>query len=118
MNGANHLTSAVSPYPFAIFGGGWEHAMNGKAYPNKGNLVIGNDVWIGYQATIMAGVTMAMELSLQRMQQLQKKNVAPYTIAGGNPAVEIRKRFSDEQIQLLLELGAGKNNTQPATVIQ
>ncbi|TAE65536.1 MAG: antibiotic acetyltransferase, partial [Bacteroidetes bacterium] len=56
MNGANHLTDAVSTYPFAIFGEGWQNAMDGKNYPNKGDIVIGNDVWIGYKATIMAGV--------------------------------------------------------------
>ena len=57
MNGANHLTKSLTTYPFAIFGNGWEKAMNGKEYPNKGDINIGNDVWIGYNATIMAGVT-------------------------------------------------------------
>ena len=57
MNGANHLTEAVSTYPFAIFGHGWEDAMKGKAYPTKGDTRIGNDVWIGHQAMIMPGVT-------------------------------------------------------------
>jgi virginiamycin A acetyltransferase len=57
MNGANHLTDAVSTYPFAIFGHGWEKAMEGRHYPVKGDTVIGNDVWIGYKATIMSGVT-------------------------------------------------------------
>ena len=56
MNGANHLTDAVSTFPFAIFGNGWENAMEGKNYPSKGDTVIGNDVWIGYKVTIMAGV--------------------------------------------------------------
>ncbi|MGB3182243.1 MAG: hypothetical protein WBB45_12685 [Cyclobacteriaceae bacterium] len=44
MNRANHLTDALSTYPFAIFGNGWEHAMEGRSYPQKGDLVIGNDV--------------------------------------------------------------------------
>src|SRR5919205_2545032 len=56
LNGANHLTDAISTYPFAIFGNGWEGAMEGKSYPGKGDTIIGNDVWIGYNATIMAGV--------------------------------------------------------------
>ncbi len=47
MNGANHLTDAISADPFAIFGDGWEHAMEGKEYPVKKDTVIGNDVWIG-----------------------------------------------------------------------
>jgi len=53
MNGANHLTDAVSTYPFAIFGEEWSGAMDGKTYPARGNTVIGNDVWIGFGATIM-----------------------------------------------------------------
>lgn len=57
MNGANHLTDALTTYPFAVLGNGWENAMDGKTYPQKGDINIGNDVWIGYNATIMAGVT-------------------------------------------------------------
>lgn len=57
MNGANHLTGALSTYPFVIFGNGWEKAIENKSYPQKGDIIIGNDVWIGYNATIMAGVT-------------------------------------------------------------
>lgn len=103
MNGANHLTDAVSTYPFAIFGNGWEKAMEGKTYPTKGNLVIGNDVWIGYNATIMAGVTIG-DGAIIATNATVTKDVAPYSIVGGNPAKEIRKRFSDEQIEKLLRL--------------
>ena len=53
MNGANHLSDSISAYPFSVFGNGWEHAMNGKKFPFKGNTIIGNDVWIGYKAAIM-----------------------------------------------------------------
>ena len=56
MNGANHLSESISAYPFAIFANGWEDAMQNKKYPFKGDTVIGNDVWIGNNATIMAGV--------------------------------------------------------------
>lgn len=103
MNGANHLTDAISTYPFAIFGGGWENAMTGKTYPDKGNLVIGNDVWIGYNATIMAGVTIG-DGAIIATNATVTKDVAPYSIVGGNPAKEIRKRFPDEQIAKLLQL--------------
>ena len=103
MNGANHLTDAISTYPFAVFGNGWEEAMDGKTYPTKGNLIIGNDVWIGYHATIMAGVTIG-DGAIIAANATVTRNVAPYTIVGGNPAKEIRKRFSDEQIQFLLQL--------------
>lgn len=103
MNGANHLTNAVSSYPFAIFGNGWESAMEGRTYPNKGDLIIGNDVWIGHAATIMAGVTIG-DGAIIATNSVVTKDVAPYTIVGGNPAKEIRKRFSEEQISELLEL--------------
>lgn len=103
MNGANHLTNAISSYPFAIFGNGWEHAMNGKAYPNKGNIQIGNDVWIGHNATIMAGVTIG-DGAIIATNSTVIKDVAPYSIVGGNPAKEIKKRFSNQTIEKLLAL--------------
>jgi virginiamycin A acetyltransferase len=103
MNGANHLSNAISAYPFAVFGKSWENAMDGKSYPNKGDITIGNDVWIGYNATIMAGVTIG-DGAIIATNATVVKDVAPYSIVGGNPAMEIKKRFSDEKIQQLLEL--------------
>lgn len=103
MNGANHLTDALTTYPFAIFGNGWEDAMNGKSYPNKGDINIGNDVWIGYNATIMAGVTIG-DGAIIATNSTVIKDVEPYSIVGGNPAQEIKKRFSKEVITKLLEL--------------
>jgi virginiamycin A acetyltransferase len=103
MNGANHLTNALTTYPFAIFGNGWENAMEGKSYPQKGNINIGNDVWIGYNATIMAGVTIG-DGAIVAANATIIKDVAPYSIVGGNPASEIKKRFSDDTIAKLLEL--------------
>lgn len=103
MNGANHLSRAISAYPFAVFGNGWEGAMEGKAYPNKGDLTIGNDVWLGYKATIMAGVTIG-DGAIIGSHSIVTKDVPPYTIVGGNPAKEIRKRFSEEVINKLLEI--------------
>lgn len=103
MNGANHLTDAISTYPFAIFGNGWENAMEGKTYPNKGDIIIGNDVWIGHNATIMAGVTIG-DGAIIATNSIIVKDVAPYSIVGGNPGTEIKKRFSQETINKLLEL--------------
>lgn len=103
MNGANHLTNALSSYPFAIFGNGWEHAMQDKSYPNKGNINIGNDVWIGYNATIMAGVTIG-DGAIIAANATVTTDVPPYTIVGGNPTREIKKRFPDEVITKLLEI--------------
>lgn len=103
MNGANHLTNAISSYPFAIFGKGWEKAMDGKSYPNKGDIHIGNDVWIGYNATIMSGVTVG-DGAIIAANSTVVKDVEPYSIVGGNPAIEIRKRFSEDKIAKLLEI--------------
>ena len=103
MNGANHLTDAVSTYPFAIFGNGWESAMDGKSYPTKGDTIVGNDIWIGYGATIMPGVTIG-DGAIIATKSVVTKDVAPYSIVGGNPAREIKKRFSDEAIEKLLKM--------------
>ena len=103
MNGANHLSNAISTYPFSIFGNGWENAMEGKAYPNKGNIEIGNDVWIGYNATIMAGVKIG-DGAIIATNSTVVSDVEPYSIVGGNPAKEIKKRFSPEFIERLLKL--------------
>lgn len=90
MNGANHLTDSLSTYPFSIFGNGCEKAMEGKIYPQKGNINIGNDVWIGYNATIMAGVTIG-DGAIIATNATVIKDVAPYSIVGGNPAREIKE---------------------------
>lgn len=103
MNGANHLTNALTTYPFAIFGHDWENAMDGKTYPQKGNITVGNDVWIGYNATIMAGVTIG-DGAIIATNSTVVKDVEPYAVVGGNPAAEIRKRFSVEIIEQLLEI--------------
>ena len=103
MNGANHLSNAISTYPFAVFFFFWENAMEGKTYPNKGNIEIGNDVWIGYNATIMAGVKIG-DGAIIATNSTVVSDVEPYSIVGGNPAKEIKKRFSPEFIERLLKL--------------
>ncbi len=103
MNGANHLTKSITAYPFAIFGNGWENAMDGKSYPYKGDIRIGNDVWICYNATILAGVHIG-DGAIIAANTTVTKDVAPYTIVGGNPSKEIKKRFSEEVIKKLLKI--------------
>lgn len=103
MNGANHLSEAITTYPFAIFGKDWAKAMEGKEYPVKGDTIIGNDVWIGYGATIMPGVTVG-DGAIIATKSVVTKDVEPYAIVGGNPAKEIRKRFSPSEIQDLLAI--------------
>lgn len=103
MNGANHLTNAISAFPFAIFGNDWTNAMDNKSYPQKGDIIIGNDVWIGYNATIMSGVTIG-DGAIIAANSTVIKDVEPYTIVGGNPAKIIKKRFSEEIINKLVDL--------------
>jgi virginiamycin A acetyltransferase len=103
MNGANHLVDSLTSYPFAIFSGDWAGAMAGKTYPNKGNIVIGNDVWIGYQATILSGVKVG-DGAIIGSKSVVANDVPPYSIVAGNPARVIRKRFDEATIQRLLSL--------------
>jgi len=103
MNGGNHLTEAISAYPFTIFGGDWQNAMEGKSYPTKGDTIIGNDVWIGHNTTIMPGVHIG-DGAVIATNSTVTKDVESYSVVGGNPAKLIRKRFSKEQIEILLQL--------------
>lgn len=103
MNGANHLSKSISSYPFAIFGEDWKNAMNDRSYPTKGDTIVGNDVWIGYNATIMPGVKIG-DGAIIATNATVTKDVEPYSIVGGNPAREIKKRFSAATIDKLVEL--------------
>lgn len=101
MNAANHVMNAVSTYPFKLFGKSWANAeMNPVC---KGDTVIGNDVWIGNSATFLQGVTIG-DGAIIAASSVVTKNVEPYTIVGGNPAREIRKRFDPKTIEFLLHL--------------
>lgn len=102
MNGGNHRTDWFTNYPFPVFGLGWEHAMP-DSWPNKGDTVIGNDVWIGYGATIMPGVTIG-DGAIIASKSVVTKDVSPYAVVGGNPAKVIRRRFDEDVIDRLLEI--------------
>ena len=104
MNGANHKLDGFSTYPFQIFGNGWERVMPQiEELPYKDNTVIGNDVWIGYEAVIMPGVQVG-DGAIIAAKSVVVSDVAPYTIFGGNPAKRIRQRFDDEVVKALLEV--------------
>ena len=104
MNGANHSMNGITSYPFSLFGNGWERIMPTMAeLPIKGDTIIGNDVWIGMNVTIMPGVHIG-DGAIIATNSTVTKDVEPYAIVGGNPAVEIRKRFSDPKIKELLEM--------------
>ncbi|WP_121966910.1 Vat family streptogramin A O-acetyltransferase [Myroides sp. N17-2] len=104
MNGANHKMDGITAYPFNIFGKDWKVAEPKLSdLPYKGDTVIGNDVWIGTNVTIMPGVKVG-DGSIIASNATVTKDVAPYSIVGGNPAKEIKKRFSEQKIQELLEM--------------
>jgi len=104
MNGANHQMSGISTYPFHIFGYGWEaHAPQKSDFPYKGDTVIGHDVWIGYDSLIMPGVKIGNG-AIIASGSVVVKDVAAYTLVGGNPAEPIRQRFTSEQITELEEI--------------
>ncbi len=100
MNGSNHAMNGFSTYPFKVFGAAWAEKDRMQVV-SKGDTVIGNDVWIGNGATIMQGVKIG-DGAIIGTNSLVTKDVEPYTIVGGNPAKEIRKRFDEETIRLLL----------------
>ena len=102
MNGSNHAMNGFSTYPFKVFGGQWS-SKDPMQVVSKGDTVVGNDVWIGNCATIMQGVKIG-DGAIIGTNSLVSKDVEPYTIVGGNPAKEIRKRFDEETIQMLLAL--------------
>ncbi|WP_298623583.1 CatB-related O-acetyltransferase [uncultured Legionella sp.] len=101
MNGSNHAMDGVSTYPFKVFGDSWSEASMNVV--NKGDTIIGNDVWIGNSATIMQGIKIG-DGAIIGTNSLVTKDVAPYSIVGGNPARVIRKRFDDESIEFLTNL--------------
>ena len=104
-NCANHTLKSLSTYTFPLFYEEWELEKSNitTAWDNKGDIVIGNDVWIGYEAVIMAGVHIG-DGAIIAACAVVTKDVPPYTIVGGTPAKEIRKRFDAEVIQQLLML--------------
>ena len=104
MNGANHKLNGFSTYPFQIFGNGWEKVtpQTGEL-PYKGDTVIGNDVWIGYEVVMMPGVQVG-DGAIIAAKSVVVSDVPPYTIFGGNPAKCVRQRFDEDAIRALLEV--------------
>ncbi len=98
--GGNHRPDFITTYPFAALPTDWPGAK-GKTPISKGDIVIGNDVWIGQGAKILSGVTVG-DGAVIGAYAIVAKDVAPYAIVVGNPAKEIKKRFDDETIYRLL----------------
>ena len=104
-NSANHAFRSLSNYTFPLFFEEW--GLNKKnvasAWDNKGDIIIGNDVWIGYEAVIMAGVHIG-DGAVIAARAVVTKDVPPYTIVGGTPARKIRMRFEEETIAKLQQI--------------
>jgi acetyltransferase-like isoleucine patch superfamily enzyme len=98
--GGEHFTEYVSTYPFSEI---FDDVPKTECIKSKGNIVIGSDVWVGTNSIILSGVTIGHGAVIGA-GSIVSKDIAPYTIVAGNPIREIRKRFTEEQIQKLLEL--------------
>lgn len=104
MNGANHRMNSVTTYPFNIMGGGWEmFTPTLDELPLKGDTVVGNDVWIGQNVTVMPGVHIG-DGAIIAANSVVAKDVPAYCVAGGNPCRVIRQRFDEELTEYLLKL--------------
>lgn len=99
---ANHTMASLSTYPFPLFFEEWDTSISEvkTAWDNKGDIVIGNDVWIGYEAVIMSGVHIG-DGAIIGTRAVVTKDVGPYTIVGGLPAKPIRKRYDQDTVERL-----------------
>lgn len=104
MNGANHRINSITTYPFNIMGNGWE-----KSAPSltdlklKGDTIVGNDVWIGQNVTVMPAVHIG-DGAIIGANSVVAKNIPPYSVAVGNPCEVKRKRFDEDLIEYLLQI--------------
>lgn len=104
-NSANHKMASLSTYTFPLFFEEWdlEKENVAQAWDQKGDIIIGNDVWIGYEAVILSGVTIG-DGAVIGCRAVVTKDIPPYTIVGGVPAKPIRKRFDEETIKELQKI--------------
>jgi len=104
MGAATHVMDGLSTYPFPIFGGDWlEHMGRFAERSFRGDTVVGNDVWFGYQALVMPGVRIG-DGAIVAARSVVSSDVPPYSIVAGNPARVIRQRFTDDTITRLLKV--------------
>ena len=106
MGAANHRLGSATTYPFNVMGGVWREISTPhiQELPHKGDTVIGNDVWLGRNCTILPGVKIGNG-AIVAACSVVTKDVAPYTVVGGNPARFLKKRFYDGTGAPLEELG-------------
>jgi virginiamycin A acetyltransferase len=105
LTSANHTSKSLSTYPFPIFFEEWDldKKQVASAWDKKGDIVIGNDVWIGYEAVVLSGVHIG-DGAIIGSRAVVTKDVAPYTVVGGIPAKEVKRRFDEETIEKLQKI--------------
>lgn len=105
MNGANHAMSGFSTFPFDIFGGSWADGFDPGVYEaeNRGDTVIGPDVWIGHEALILPGTRIGAGVIIGA-RAVVAGEVPPYAIVAGNPGRVVRHRFPPDAVERLLAL--------------
>jgi virginiamycin A acetyltransferase len=102
MPGANHADLGPSTFPFGVFGPPWDTTMDiVMSAPSRGDTVVGHDVWLGYSALVLPGVTIGHG-AVVAAASVVASDVPPYAVVGGNPARVIRSRFSEEDVERLL----------------
>ncbi len=103
LGNGTHRTDWVTTYPFGCIHQDIFNNFNKNSISTKGDVIIGNDVWIGENVTIMSGVTIGDGVVVANNSHVIK-NIEPYSLVGGNPAKLIKYRFSQEQIEKLLQI--------------
>jgi virginiamycin A acetyltransferase len=104
LNGGNHRLDSLSSYPFPVFACEWDPEMDVReAWDHRGDIRIGNDVWIGFEAVILSGVTIG-DGAVVATRAVVTRDVPPYGIVGGIPAKLIRKRFDEDTVEALLRI--------------
>lgn len=105
MPDANHATAGATTYPFPIFGGDWAERLPVEELPvaAKGDTLVGDDVWFGYQSLVMPGVTIGSGAVIGT-RAVVTRDVPAYAVVAGNPARVVRRRFDDATVERLLAL--------------
>lgn len=99
--GGNHRIDWVTTYPFNVL---WQAGQGIEGHPaTKGDVIIGNDVWVGSQALILSGVTIG-DGAVVGARAVVTKDIPPYSIVAGNPARIIRQRFDEKIVEKLLKI--------------
>ena len=101
--GGDHKLDAISGYPFPVFGQGWEHVYDPFASSSKGDIIVGNDVWFGYNSLIKNGVTIGHG-AIVAAKAVVVKDVPAYAVVAGNPAKVVKMRFDDPTIERLIQI--------------